>query len=165
MEGHVTGMVPDNGCGVRGGVVHEHFAGIHGFLGGGVLFSTDLIDGGEHCRVDSSGVVEQRPDTGLNVPNVGFIQFGSLVDWCQLELLAVGRLGPLMWGELWSGWNFVLQAFECRGNVAWHRDVDKVFGVIPFDGEAAIVFAVPIDGDFVVCSEGLEKVIGIGGRK
>ena len=58
VESHVAGMVPDDGRWVGGGVIHEHFAGKHGFLGGRSLGAANCVDGWKHGWVYSLGVVE-----------------------------------------------------------------------------------------------------------
>jgi hypothetical protein len=70
-----------------------------------------------------------------------------------------------MWCELRAGRDWMLQSFQGRGDIAGHRDVHKFFVVVPFNGKATVILAFPIDCNFVVRAEGLEKVIGIVGRK
>ena len=50
-----------------------------------------------------------------------------------------------MRGVLWAFGGVVVEFLEGLLCVAWHRDVDVFFGIIPGEGEATILCSFPID--------------------
>ena len=56
----------------------------------------------------------------------------------------------------------VLEPLETVGDVLWHRHVHVSFVVISLQGEAAVIFSVPIFSYFIMSFEALNKVVSIG---
>ena len=62
-------------------------------------------------------------------------------------------LGPVRWREPFVGrvlgvWgNGVLQALQVFADRVGHGDIDIIAGVVPFDGQAAVLAARWVDGD------------------
>lgn len=46
-------------------------------------------------------------------------------------------------------------------DIVGHGDVDVAFHVVPFEGEATVEGAIPVDGGFVGGFDGIDKVEGI----
>ena len=55
----------------------------------------------------------------------------------------------------------VLKSMEGFGDVAWHGDVDVLFGIVPIDGQTTIFTSCPLDGDMVGLLKGLDEMQGI----
>ena len=63
-----------------------------------------------------------------------------------------------MLGE-WGHW--VLEALQGFADRVGHEDVDVIAGVVPFDGQAALLAARWVDGDGIIFSEHVEEVGGV----
>ena len=48
-------------------------------------------------------------------------------------------------GVLWEFGGFVVEFIEVLLHVAWHGDVDVLFGIVPGEGEATVLCSFPID--------------------
>ena len=55
----------------------------------------------------------------------------------------------------------MFEAFKCSSYIAFHTYIDITFFIIPIQVESTIGFASPVDGDFIVSGEGLDKVMGV----
>jgi hypothetical protein len=73
------------------------------------------------------------------------------------------ELDPRVWRVLdVRDWH-VAEAVECLLDVPGHGDIDCYIVVIPYQGDVAIKFRIPVYGDYVMCFQGLEKMFGIVG--
>ena len=62
----------------------------------------------------------------------------------HIRLLLHNGGNILMWLVLKPCWSHVVETVESVVNISWHGQVDFSLDIIPFYGETAILFAVPI---------------------
>ncbi len=67
----------------------------------------------------------------------------------ELDLGAIIRLVPCVWGILPFHGTGVLEFVQGLFDVAGHGNVDGTVGVVPSEGEAAVERAGPVEGDGV----------------
>jgi hypothetical protein len=60
-----------------------------------------------------------------------------------------------------AGWRVVSELVKGGRHVVGHGNVDKFFGVVPFDSEATIKFAFPVGGNGVKVLQGIDEMVGI----
>ena len=76
-------------------------------------------------------------------------------------------LGPIHWcgpfvGRVLGAWgHWVLEALQGFADRFGHEDVDVISGVVPFNGQAALLAARWVDDDGIIFSERVEEVGGI----
>jgi hypothetical protein len=56
----------------------------------------------------------------------------------------------------------MVEFFEGASDIAWHGDINIAFVVVPVEGEAAVQFSVPVDGQVVVRFDGFDEMHGVG---
>ena len=69
----------------------------------------------------------------------------ALGEYCSLALYFGASH---LWGECWGAHEHgVLEAFQGFVDRVGHEDVDVISRAVPFDGQAAVLDAIRVDGD------------------
>ncbi len=106
---------------MRGGVVQEKCYFVKRELRGFCLLCGDRAEGGKHCKVDCTGVVEESADDLLNKRFVGLIEkgrvvvvgrvlFGGTIRWLYMQVVLI----------LWFPLRFVLEARDGSFGIIKH---------------------------------------------
>ena len=148
VEVHVSSVKPGDGVRLRDCVVHEHVCLLEGVGCGQSLLGANFIECKENCGVDGARDVKASASNDLHVRGAAFIKF-----WCSCGVGRVLHLGPIrrrepFVGRVLGAWGHgVLEALQGFSDRVGHGDVDVISGVVPFDGQAAVLASRWVNGD------------------
>lgn len=91
----------------------------------------NFIECHEHCRINSSRIVEESSSDLLDFCFLVVVEGRGVISLRVLCCCTVRRAGPFGGGMLWARRWCVMEFFESRCNVLWHGYVDVMFAVVP----------------------------------
>ena len=128
------------------------------------MIGANFVERDNHCGVNGACDVEEGAVNNLPGRDAAFIKF-----WCGCDVWGVLHLGPIRWREpfVWrvlGAWGHgVLEALQGFADRVGNGDVNIISGVVPFDGQAALLSARWADGDGIILPERVEEVGGVVG--
>ena len=87
-ENHVAGLVNLFGVGESCSIVKEVQHGLDGLLGAISLSGSEVVEGMEHCVINSTSIIQEFPTDLLKVEFVGACHGFRAVFWSELYFLA-----------------------------------------------------------------------------
>ncbi len=131
-QGHVAGLVANDGIRMCDAIVKQVHECLHGGLGAVGLLGGQGAKGNEHGRVQSMGVVEEDTNDFLETFVVGSIKHGGVVRFRGvLDFCAISGVLPGMGGMFWVQGMGMVKPEEGMFNIARHGDVDVVLVIVP----------------------------------
>jgi len=152
-EEHVNGAVCDAFIGVGGDVVQDLGDGDIGVFSCTCWLGADVAEGHKEFVVDGTAVPQEGTYNTLDAFDTSVVKKSTGV--CGGGVLYLGAAldgSVLLKGKLGFGWCSMTVLDEEVSDVAFNGEATRAFGIVPYEVDTGVFFALPVFCDGVMLS-------------